>query len=111
MTERDLPSDRTQLRELYGQNPAVQRAAQFLVNLQAFKIGDKDVLEIPIEGTDMTTTTIPQLLEVDLMEIQVREHLTQLCGGDRELGLDIRDRFLFKFFDDNGLWPSDDEEK
>jgi hypothetical protein len=112
MSEQDLThGERAHLYEIYQQDPRVERAAKFLVNLQAFQIGHEEVVAIPIEGTDMTTSTIPTTDEVRQMESQVREHLTMLCDGHKEIGLDIRDKFLFKMFDEKGLWPTNDEDK
>lgn len=91
--------------EALGLDPRVSRLASFLVQLQAYQLGDREDVEFPIEGTTRVLTSLPEKDEARLMEKEVRKTLTELCAGDEQLVLDVRDFYLFRFFDERGLWP------
>ena len=106
MTEKYVPSN---VAEALANNERVSRLGEFLVQLQAYQLGDREDVEFPVEGTTLKVSTIPEMEEVRAMEKEVRQKLTELCGGDESLALDVRDRFLFRFFDERGLWPNDED--
>lgn len=89
----------------------MSRLGDFLVQLQAYQLGDREYVEFPIEGTTQTSTFLPDREEASSLEREVRESLTSLCNGDEQLALDVRDYFLFMFFDDRDLWPVSSEDQ
>ena len=106
MNERLVPLN---IAEAMASDERIPRLGEFLVQLQAYQLGDREDVEFPVEGTTHKVSTIPEMDEVRAMEKEVRQKLTELCGGDESLALDVRDRFLFRFFDERGLWPNDED--
>lgn len=108
-----MPAERkpsAKVAEVLATNPRIGRLAEFLVNLQAYTMKDRDDVEVPIEGISAVVTYIPSDQEARSWEREVRDSLTQLCGGDEELGYDVRDHYLYKFFDKRELWPTETDE-
>lgn len=81
------------------------------MQLQAYQIGDRADVEFLVEGTSRLLSMLPEKDEAREIEAEIRTSLTKLCAGDRELALDVRDYFLYLFFDERDLWPINDEFK
>lgn len=108
MTER-FPSAKAE--QAMATDPRVGRLAKLLVQLAAYQLGDREDVEVPVEGIDKIISILPEKEEARAMDLQVRHALIELCGGDEDLALSARDHFLFSFFDERDLWSASDDNK